>query len=256
MRRLLDQDPRREQRRQARLIDRLSRQFRGAIENDLTDASENMARVWRETREVPPPAGLEDALTETYQRMATAAALTFGSRVYEQGKSIGYQLERKEDFADWMARFALQYIASEAIRKRIKSVTATTRAQIIAVIEAGYRDGDTLDEITNALLEMIPSLSRTRAELIARTETHGAANHGATEAAKRTGLPLQKEWISASDERTRDPTHIEADGQIVDLEEPFEVGESLMQFPGDPSGAAEEVINCRCAVGHIVKDDP
>jgi len=29
------------------------------------------------------------------------------------------------------------------------------------------------------------------------------------------------------------------------------VGGERLMYPGDPSGSAENVINCRCAVGHI-----
>ena len=44
------------------------------------------------------------------------------------------------------------------------------------------------------------------------------------------------------------PGHAEADGQEVKIDEPFIVdGESLM-YPGDVTGSASNVINCRCTV--------
>jgi uncharacterized protein with gpF-like domain len=97
----------------------------------------------------------------------------------------------------------------------------------------------------------VPAFSRQRAALIARTETHGAANFGAQEAAKETGLQLRKEWVSASDERTRD-SHRRADGQVVGMDEPFRIGGARLMYPGDPDGPADETINCRCAVAHQV----
>jgi hypothetical protein len=38
------------------------------------------------------------------------------------------------------------------------------------------------------------------------------------------------------------------------MDEPFEVDGELLDYPGDPTGSAANVINCRCAVGYIVID--
>lgn len=57
----------------------------------------------------------------------------------------------------------------------------------------------------------------------------------------------QKRWVSRHDERVRE-THRIANGQIVGLYEPFHVGLAFLQYPGDPSGPANETINCRCVV--------
>jgi len=57
-----------------------------------------------------------------------------------------------------------------------------------------------------------------------------------------------KTWVSMGDDRVR-PAHLDADGQVRPVEEPFIVdGEELME-PGDTSlGASlENVINCRCS---------
>lgn len=235
-------------------MDRLAVQFRGLIERDLIDATEHMVAVFRETRQVPAPTGLVDALGETYQRLAMAAVQTFGARVYDQGKALGYQLERKEDFAARMARMALRYISQEAIRARITSVADTTRSLIVAAVTRGYEAGDTLTQIANDILLRVAGLSKIRADMIARTEVHGAANFGANEAAIATGLPLKKEWNASGDDNTRD-THTEADGQVVGMDEKFQVGDDVLAYPGDPSGSPEEVINCRCAISHIVQED-
>ena len=54
-------------------------------------------------------------------------------------------------------------------------------------------------------------------------------------------------WQSMEDDRVR-PTHAEADGQTVPIEEPFKVGKYLLMYPGDSSLGAgeEEIILCRC----------
>ena len=97
-------------------------------------------------------------------------------------------------------------------------------------------------------------LSDSRAERIARTEVVGALNEGKVEGYRSTGLIEKKEWLATMDDRTRgndprDPfSHIAADGEVVNLDEPFvRTGESL-QFPGDPAGSPANIINCRCTV--------
>lgn len=85
-----------------------------------------------------------------------------------------------------------------------------------------------------------------RATRIARTESTGAFSFGALSALADEGV-THKEWVATEDPRTR-PTHVAADGQVVPLTQPFQVGTSLLMFPGDPSGPANETIQCRCTL--------
>jgi hypothetical protein len=252
-RRLLDRNRARESRRQVRLLDRLTRQFRGRIERELIAAMSDMVERWELTREVMMPRGFAERLEATYRQMTLAAVLAFGGRILDQGKAAGLVLERKEDFSQTMNRLALQYVQQEAIRRRIQGVTETTRRQIIGALDRGYQDGIGTAEIARNVRGVVAGLARFRAEAIARTETHGAANYGSDSAAKLTGLPLKREWLAAQDERTRE-SHAAADGQIVGPEDAFTVGSSWLMYPGDPSGPPEEVVNCRCVLGYIVDD--
>jgi len=251
-RRLIDQDPRREVRRQGILLDRLEVQFRARIRRELARAMEEMVRVFEATGEVPRARDHYENMERIYRDMATRAALVFGGRVIQQGKDAGRILETK-GFAETMTRLALQYVASEAIRRRITAIAETTRSQIIKAVAKGYADGLGQMGVASYIRDLVPSFSAARAGLTARTETHGAANFGANEAAKQTGLPLKREWISAEDARTR-RSHDAANGQIVGPDEPFIVGGARLMYPGDPSGPADEVINCRCSVGFVVDD--
>lgn len=56
-----------------------------------------------------------------------------------------------------------------------------------------------------------------------------------------------KEWNAILDSRTRE-THAAADGQVVGLMEYFQIGDSLLMFPGDTSKNPDmkEIYNCRC----------
>lgn len=253
-RRLIDQNRQREQRRQSRLLDALSSRFEGRLQNVIARAMNEMIDKWRLTGEVSLPPSHHTHIEEAFRQMVTASAITFGERVRDQGKSLGHAMETKDDFASIMGRMALQYIAGEMIRKRITNISETTRAQTSAAIAQGFAEGIGQDGVAEYVRSKVPMYSTYRSRMIARTETHGAANFGAMQAAEQTGLPLQKEWIASSDERTR-ITHAEADGQIVSNNSAFQVGSDAMMYPGDPAGSAEEVINCRCALGYIVDGD-
>lgn len=80
---------------------------------------------------------------------------------------------------------------------------------------------------------------------IARTEGHRIQNQATMnvmEQAKDRGADVVKQWDATLDGKTRD-SHVAVDGEIREVDERFSNG---LKFPGDPSGSAAEVINCRC----------
>lgn len=82
---------------------------------------------------------------------------------------------------------------------------------------------------------------------IVRTETTRVLNTARQDAitkAQGDGVVVKKRWVATSDSRTRD-SHAIIDGEVVDEDKPFSNG---LMYPGDPSGEASEVINCRCAM--------
>jgi hypothetical protein len=252
-RRLINRNREREQRQQSLLLDRLTVRFRGRVRRAIASAMRDMINHWEHTNEVAMPRGYVDQIAAEYQAMSVASISEFAKRITGQAKSESIPLEIKESFVETMTRWAFDYIRAETVRKRITSIAETTRQQVINAIDRGFADGLGQAGVATYVRGLVPEFSRYRAEMIARTETHGAANYGAGRAARETNLPLNREWIAAGDERTRE-THTEADGQIVGMDEPFTVGGAKLMYPGDPDGPAEEVINCRCSVGFIVDE--
>ncbi len=90
-------------------------------------------------------------------------------------------------------------------------------------------------------------IPKNNAMRIARTEAHRIQCKAAYDAqykAKSKGADVVKQWDSTLDGKTRD-SHRVIDGEIKELDEKFSNG---LEYPGDPSGRPEEVINCRCAL--------
>lgn len=84
---------------------------------------------------------------------------------------------------------------------------------------------------------------------IARMEGHRIQNESAFDCmteAKKNGADVVKQWDATLDSHTR-PDHVELDGQIREIDEPFTINGFEAMYPGD-FGVPEEDINCRCAI--------
>lgn len=98
-------------------------------------------------------------------------------------------------------------------------------------------------------------LLQLRGEVIGRTESMASLNQAAFEAHRQAvdngtvqAVAVRKVWKATKDKRTRD-SHRHLDGESAGLEERF--GNGLL-YPGDPSGAPEEIINCRCVLKYRI----
>ena len=152
-----------------------------------------------------------------------------------------------QDFLNLFGRATLLYLLGLCGTK-VKQITDTTLLKLRLELAEGVVAGESIPQLAKRvdslyLDQIIPNRSTT----IARTEVIAASNFGSHEAAKQSGLVLQKVWLATGDHRTR-PDHAEADGQQVGMEEPFDVGGEQLLYPGDTSlgASAREVCNCRC----------
>lgn len=113
-------------------------------------------------------------------------------------------------------------------------------------IARGLATNMTYGEIArNIAAQMNIPLSKARR--ITLTEAHRikeAASQDARMAAKEQGCRILKQWDATLDGKTR-KTHRKLDGQIREVDEPFEVDGKEAMYPGG-FGRPEEDINCRC----------
>lgn len=140
----------------------------------------------------------------------------------------------------------------------LTGISLSLAYKISKTIEQGRAENLTLRQIAKLVNDKFLPISRSRANLIARTETHNAASFSNHSYFKKTqenlGIKMVKRWVSTNDARTR-PAHATANGQIVDMDEKFNVGGAEMEYAGDSSGGAKNVVNCRCVIIYADEQD-
>jgi SPP1 gp7 family putative phage head morphogenesis protein len=133
------------------------------------------------------------------------------------------------------------------------NITKRTLRDFQGILVSSYvEQGVSPYEVRRRIEGLFENTYRNRSMAIARTETAVASSTSQYEAYKENGVG-KKRWLAIIDDRTR-PSHVEANGQTVDIDEPFRVGDAEMMHPHDPSAPAEEVINCRCDEIPIVQE--
>lgn len=128
---------------------------------------------------------------------------------------------------------------------------------IKAKTTSGILQGKSVYKIADDLQRDITNMNRVSAVRAARTAITSAQNGGRQDtmlAAQKMGIKLRKRWVSAKDGRVRD-AHGAADGQTVNVDEPFIVGGEKLMFPGDKTSASGwNLYNCRCGMRTVEKE--
>lgn len=140
----------------------------------------------------------------------------------------------------------------------LAGISAKIARRIDVIIKNGRAENMTLSQIAKDISDKVIPISRSRAALIARTETHNAASFAShayhDQVRKDLGLKMLKRWTATNDARTRS-THSIANGQTVDMDEKFIVGGTQMSYAGDPEGGASNTVNCRCVILYVDEED-
>ena len=191
-------------------------------------------------------ATVRTALVDELARGSSVREITdrLGAELQWQGQDVGFWQDRRatadRQIASILDTAGPQFVTDPATGRRIENPARrdlrlndpTVRQLQRESTEAGNR------------VARDRSTWQTRAERIARTETTGAFNAGADQAYAEEGAAV-KMWLCAPDARTRD-AHLAANGTCVSTDDSFDVDGEFLSFPGDPSGSAGNVINCRC----------
>jgi DNA-binding transcriptional MerR regulator len=166
------------------------------------------------------------------------------------GKTMPF--ERKDDF--WQDRLTAIFEAKTA--EKITAILDFTKEKVRQAIKDTANQGYSIDKIQKVIKEQMEqeggAVSIGRARTIARTEVIGASNvatHETVQQAVMMGSNIEKRWVTGGTNIRQSHKDAEAAGWIP-FDQPFILakkgGIDKMMHPSDPSGSAENVINCKC----------
>ena len=186
----------------------------------------------------------EEYWKEQLGELKTISAEDFKKAMDRAGKDIEGLLRdaglvERADAFDIYDTGALAYLDKRVNQGHLAEITETIRGQLRDVIATGLKEGQSIDDIAKEIRTRY-DVAKSRSQTIARTELGGIIGDSRYAAFKSEGFE-ETEWLSAMDEKVR-PTH-QIDGEKVKIGETFSNG---LQYPNDPAGPPEEVINCRC----------
>lgn len=208
---------------------------------------------------------LQNEISDILSELGQNTGKTINQGVLDSYK-LGYDYEsyRIENELNLDLNFALinERAVIEAIKNPLSNVGFLQRNdtnvkqlanKINLTMAQGIIQGYSYRKIANEINKQM-NIGADNANRLARTEVHRAFEKASLDKgmeAQELGIEMQKMWVSAIDDRTRE-SHVAADGQTVPLNQPFIVqGESLM-YPGDFAGSASNVIHCRCTSINII----
>lgn len=181
---------------------------------------------------------IEEYLKESY----TDGFIATMYSLHQQGLPLTLPIAQEQVVKALVTNSAISeglYMALGVDTKHLRKVIASEISRGI-VTNASY--GEMARNVSNQT-----GIALKRARTIVITEAHRIREESSQDArveAKGKGANIVKQWDATLDHRTRD-THRRLDGQIREIDEPFEIDGKTAMYPGG-FGLAEEDCNCRC----------
>ncbi len=159
---------------------------------------------------------------------------------------LGLKAEQLKEKAEQVKRLPALKGKLVISTSNISGVNKVTQRQVASQLKLGLDAGEGLNDLTKRIQTVLGS-NRARALRIARTQTGGAVSSGRHFGMKAAGVEL-KTWLTSGDLEVRDAhkTASEKYAEGITLDLPFMVDNEPLMYPGDPSGSAANIINCRC----------
>lgn len=185
-------------------------------------------------------------------------ALDIIGRVGQNGRRQGGFIGLTDQQAGWVsnARAELENLDANYLTRQLRD------KRFDSAVRKAIESGQPVPQktIDSAVTNMQNRAQRYRGETIGRTESINALRSGqwqsVTQAAEASDIQQEtiKTWDATGDSKTRED-HAFADGQERAMDEPFNVGGSLLMYPGDPSlgASAAQTIRCRCQALYRVR---
>lgn len=180
----------------------------------------------------------------------------YGADVYEFNYFYqGYVLEKSARIKLAFGQLNRDAVKASIINPLDKIAVLNGNQQLHTIVSRALTQGIVQGRSVPNMAKLIKKAmnsSAYNAQRIVRTETTRAMNQGqlaSMEHAIARGLPIRKQWMATTDNRTRE-SHADMNGEVVDIDRPFSNG---LMYPGDPAGGPEETINCRCTMVEIIE---
>lgn len=138
--------------------------------------------------------------------------------------------------------------AIQILKTHNMKLSQRTRARITEkvrdILTINETKGSNARMIGDLIKQEFNTLAKYESERLARTEIMKSHNMAKNDEIQNNDLIDYVQWLATEDERTRE-SHAELNGIIIRKGDIFPNG---CEYPGDPNGEAEEVINCRCTL--------
>ena len=207
-----------------------------------------------------------DQLKEVLKEVYISIGLLHGKRI-EKGLNSGVLAVKADNPFNLSALFSERWFNLvnsffEDHYNRIVTIRENLIQGVTDIISKNLEEGKGIVDITKDLVKSFgrkTGLYSWQMKRIARTETNTASNMAAFESFDNSNLLIDKVWISALDERTRE-SHRILHGITKPLNEGFETFDKdgnteILQMPSDINGSAGNVINCRCTLAPKIRLD-
>ena len=253
-------NPRLEIRRQSRIRNSLEKSFYRRLTSLLFKFVNTKAYLYKEFAIYEPDVASRDlqeeltpTITQHYRRVfRTIINSNNDVNKLDRKEEEVFIFDRNVDIEAWVE----EYYKNRTLV--LSGISNNMARRVEKIIQQGREEGLTIGEIAENISSKLRPIARARAATIARTETHNAAGFAHHKYYKKVesdyGGRIIKMWGATNDLRTR-TTHLEANGQKREMDEPFEVGGVSMQHTGDPDGGPANTINCRCVIIYADEQD-
>jgi hypothetical protein len=130
--------------------------------------------------------------------------------------------------------------------KHIKDISDTTLKKVQSAFQTALENNEGFRGAERRLIKEV-GMSKTRARLIARTESVMITNAAKFTQSEILPIEMEKTWLHDHPKMPRD-WHIALSGKTIDLDKKFNADGRMMKHPGDPAGGIENNANCKCTM--------
>ena len=238
-----------EKRQQSIMMSRIAARYERSIAREIARAMNDAARkLGQPMGEVAVQFKHAENMTKILTRLWTQSGEVAITSMFTIAKQW-QEFEMKRDISTPIMDEAISSWIRAYGGLKITEITNTTMKDINKIVADGIEEGLSEREIGRLINAVAPSKSASRSQTIARTEVHSSSQGMSLDVASATDIEMVKVWLTNVSDRTREE-HIDADGQKRAISQSFDVGGEQLDYPGDPSGSAENTISCRCVVGY------